>query len=268
MKFNLILQTFVIFLIGFLLACSDDEGPSTTDPGKDITKIPTQWVETFTINSNGKLWKAKIHISGEYNSNTDEYSYNKDLPAIYLVDTKEVSHAVAYDEFETVVAASQLGGLNVLVITLEDFLPYRLISEYEDYSDIFHELASYIEANYSSNPSRTLIGRGTGCNMVLATLFLEEPAVFQNFIATTGNGYGYFIELMRSENFPQEKDNKKLYFALDGESDYDFNMRFINTINEKAYSWLEFKWAEYPDYMYTTSYPYVYADGIKYIFEE
>ena len=271
MKFNLILQTFVIFLIGFLLACSDDEGPSTTDPGKDITKIPTQWVETFTINSNGKLWKAKIHISGEYNSNTDEYSYNKDLPSIYLVDDEEQHYPVATDEFEKVIeGVNKVSGLDALVITVEDLDPnMNVIFDYQEFYDIYNDLISYVETNYTTNDSRTLIGRGSAASMVLATLFMEEQetTVFQNFVATAVPGLAYFNEIMAKGDFPQAKTNKKLHFSLDGESNYELNMKFINTLNEKAYPWLEFGWSEYPDLHFTNSYPTAYADGIKFIFE-
>jgi hypothetical protein len=96
----------------------------------------------------------------------------------------------------------------------------------------------------------------------------QETTLFQHYIATTVPGLAYFNEIMDKGNFPPEKSDKKLHFSFDGESNYDLNMRFINTLSDKAYPWLEFEWAEYPDMTFINSYPTAYADGIAFIFED
>ena len=270
MKSNLIVQMFAFLLLGFLLACSDDEGPTTVDPKtvdpkEDTTIISTDKLETIRFVSNGKNWEAKIWIPAEYET-------NKDLPSIYLVDDEEQHYPVATDEFEQVIAGcKQISGLDVLVITVADLDPnMNVVSDFQEFYDIYNDLISYVETSYTTNDSRTLIGRGSAASMVLATLFMEEQetTVFQNFIATAVPGLGYFNEIVVKGDFPQAKANKKLHFSLDGESNYELNMKFINTLNEKAYPWLEFGWSEYPDLHFTNSYPTAYADGIKFIFEE
>ena len=189
-----------------------------------------------------------------------------------LVDDEEIHYPVATDEFEKVIeGVNKISGLDALVITVEGLDPnLNVVTDFQEFYAIYLDLVSYVETNYTDNASRTLIGRGSAANFVLGTLYLEEQetAVFQNFIATTSPGLGYFNEIMNKGDFPLEKDNKKLHFSLDGESNYELNMRFINTLNEKAYPWLEFDWAEYPNLMFTTSYPSAFADGIKYIFED
>lgn len=260
-------NTWLYLTILTLISLSCNEDPSTTPSPPPPPPLPPALdkVEEFRFLSSGKSWDAKIWIPAEYQTNSD-------LPSIYLVDDEEIHYPVATDEFEKVIeGVNKVSGLDALVITVEGLDPdLGVVFGFQEFYTIYIDLVSYVETNYTDNPSRTLIGRGSAANFVLGTLYLEEQetAVFQNFVATTSSSLGYFNEIMKKEEFPKEKDNKKLHFSFDGESNYDLNMRFINTLNEKTYPWLEFDWAEYPNLMFTTSYPSAYADGIKYIFEE
>ena len=245
------------------LSCSEDSSTTLPTPSKPPPAVDN--VKTFRFLSSGKSWDAKIWIPAEYQTNSD-------LPSIYLVDDEEIHYPVATDEFEKVIeGVNKVSGLDALVITVEGLDPnLNVITDFQEFYAIYIDLVSYVETNYTDNASRTLIGRGSAANFVLGTLYMEEQetAVFQNFIATTSPALGYFNEIMKKGDFPLEKDNKKLHFSLDGESNYELNMRFINMLNEKAYPWLEFDWEEYPNLMFTTSYPSAFTDGIKYIFDE
>ncbi|MGB5667901.1 MAG: hypothetical protein WBM53_13720 [Maribacter sp.] len=263
---------FMLFVIAFFSSCSSDDGapepPVVATPTPDPTPTPTSADrrETFTFTSNGISIEAKIFIPSEY----DE---NKNLPAIYLLDFKEQHFQVATDEFDKVIEGVKgVQGLNALVITLAEHMDIDFVipRDYQEYNDVYKNMAAYVDDNYTSNSSRTFIARGSEASQVLMTLFLEEKetSVFQNFIATDSPSVGLVTAMLENEDFPQEKENKKLHFSFSSTNDYDLNIKLINTINEQAYPWLEFRSVEYPNLTYENAYPTAFANGIKFVFED
>ncbi|MBC2840402.1 hypothetical protein [Robiginitalea sp. SC105] len=268
MKLNLKLLIPGSLLCVTLMACSSNGDDPTDDTITGPTKpvIAVDKKETFTITSDGVSWEAKIWIPSEYET-------NKNLPAIYLIDFKEQHHVIATDEFDKVIeGVKAVSGFNALVITLAEHLDVDFVipKDYQEFNKVFQNIAAYVDAHYTTNTSRTFIGRGSESSMVLMALFIEEQesSIFQNFIATDSPSIVYFTELLENENFPQIKDNKKLHYSLTSDSEYDLNSDFIAALNEKAYPWLEFEIVEYLNFDYENAYPKVFADGIRYIFEE
>lgn len=268
------MKTKMKFLIlGYLtlafISCSCDgdspiESTATTEPTSTPTTPDKR--ETFTFLSNGISIRGKISIPSEYEN-------DKNLPAIYLIDFTEQHFKVALDEFDKVIyGALQVKGLNALVITLDEHMDIdlQLPEDFQEWSDVYKNMASYVDDHYTSNTSRTFIGRGSEGGQVLMTLFVEEKetSVFQNFIATDATSIGRVKFMIEAEDFPQEKENKKLHYSFSSNGYYNENMKFINTINEQAYPWLEFRSVEYPNLTYENAYSTAFVDGLKYVFSE
>ena len=138
-------------------------------------------IEVFTFTSGGAEIEGKIYLPASF-------SRSNDHPSIFLIDFTEQHFAVAKDEFEKLIeAAEKIQGLNAVVVTLKDHLDVSATtSDVQTYYDIFKDMAAYVEANYTSNTSRTFVGRGREGGLVMAIMFLEDPAtsIFDNFMAT------------------------------------------------------------------------------------
>ncbi|WP_297691980.1 hypothetical protein [uncultured Eudoraea sp.] len=267
----------IVFGLGILCSlvlfpsCSKD---SASTPEPIATPEPTQTPtavdkrETFTFSSNGISIEGEIFLPSEYET-------NKNLPAIYLFDFPEQisglnpNFHVATDEFDKVIGAVKNIKLNALVITMSEYKTNEMIlpRDFQEYSDIFKSMTSYVDGRYSSNTSRTFIARGNEANMVLMTLFFEEPeaSVFQNFIATDALHVGDMQAMLETEDVPLENENKKLHYS---NTDEARNAAVINAIIELELPWLEFESVTYPNMTFENGYPTAFTDGIKFIFED
>ncbi len=264
MKTNLKLT--LVLIIGFIhISCGGDGGPDPIiipDPPPVVEKY-----ETFTFLSNGAATKAKIYLP-------DAYKTNKNLPTIYLIDFEEQHFTVARDEFEKVIdGVKRIDGFDALVVALEsipniDAQP----DKYQEYYTVFKNMASYVDSKYTSNTSRTFIGRGSEAGIVLMTLFKEnsETSIFDNFIVTDPSTSFMLtvINMIEKDNFPKNKLNKKLHFSFSISNDYDKCTKIINLINQAKYPWLQFDSIEYSDSDYEHTYPVAYVVGIKYVFNK
>jgi predicted alpha/beta superfamily hydrolase len=223
--------------------------------------------ETFTFLSNGVDTKGKIFLPASYET-------NRNLPAIYLIDFTEQQFKLATDEFEKVVAGvRQIQGFDALVVTLEEHLDIDSKPEaFQEYYDIFKNMTSYVDSNYTNNTSRTFIGRGSEAGIVLMTLFLEdsESSVFENFIVTdpAASFNSAVIRMIENGDFPENKLNKRLHFSFSTSNNYDECTTLINMINEAEYPWLQLESLEYANSNYENTYPASFATGIKYVFNK
>jgi len=204
----------------------------------------------------------------------DSYDTNKSLPAIYLIDFTEQHFVIAKDEFEKVVAGvQQIEGFDALVVTLKEHLDIAATPEtFQEYYEMFKNMTSYVDSNYTTNTSRTFIGRGSEAGIVMMTLFLEDSAtsVFDNFIATdpAPTFIDAVISIIENGDFPQNKLNKKLHFSFSKSNDREKCIRLFNLLNEAQYPWLQFESVEYSESNYENTYPISFAAGIRYIFNE
>lgn len=229
--------------------------------------IASSKTETFTFPSNGKSVRGKVFLPASYEE-------NKYLPAIFLVDFTEQHFKVATDEFEKVVeGVQQLEGPGALVVTLEDIpdVDAEPASFHEEY-EIFKDMALYVDSKYTTNPSRTFIGKGSESGIVMMALFQEysEQSVFDNFIATDPSGpYATAIIEMLEKGRPLEiNSHKKLHFSFSTSNDRERCSKLINLINESQFPWLEFESTEYTDSNYENTYPLSYAEGLKFVFAD
>jgi len=209
----------LLFVVLFAAACDKKESDNTNPLPPPPPPADTLITETFTFLSNGTATEGKIYLP-------DSYETNANLPAIYLIDFKEMSQ-VAKDEFEKVIdAVNQITGFDALVVTLEKHLDIHSQPEdFQDYYTIFKDMASYVDSNYTNNTSRTFIARGGEAGIVIMTLFLEdvETSIFENFVATDSPiRYNTPIrELIESGDFPQEKGNKRFHFSFSDSNDFN-----------------------------------------------
>ena len=224
-------------------------------------------IETFNFLSNGKSFKGKIFLP-------DSYDSNKNLPAIYLIDFTEQHFKLATDEFEMVIeGVKQKRGLDALVISLDGIPDVDAEPEtYHEHYSIFKDMATYVSENYTSNTSRTFIGKGSESGVVLMTLFMEKPdiSVFDNFIVTDPSPKyaDAIINLVQNGNFPKNKHQKKLHYSFSTSNDRTKCIELIKLIKESQYDWLKLESIEYTTSDYENTYPMSYAAGIKYIFNE
>lgn len=224
-------------------------------------------IDTFEFSNNGKNLKGKIYLPSSYNTNND-------LPTIFLIDFTEQHFKLATDEFEKVIyGLKELKDIEALVVSLDGIpdIDAEPASYKEDY-EIYTNMASHIDKNYSNNSSRTLIGKGSESGIVLMTLFLEDRKtnIFDNFIATDPSGLyaSAIIDMIESNDFPKNKMNNKLHFSFSTSNDRATCNELIEHISKAQYPWLQFKWKEYTDSNYENTYPMAFAEGLKYVFDK
>lgn len=224
-------------------------------------------IETFTFPSNGTTTKGKIFLPASYET-------NKNLPAIFLIDYTEQHFKLATDEFEKVIdGVQQIQGFDALVVTLENIPDIDAEPEiFKNHYEVYKNMTSYVDANYTNNSSRTFIGKGSESGIVLMALFLEssEKSVFDNFIVTDPSPKyaSAIINLIEKDNIPKTRLNKKLHFSFSTSNDRAKCTKLINLIKEAQYPWLKFESIEYTDSDYENTYPISYAAGIKYVFNK
>jgi hypothetical protein len=222
-------------------------------------------IETFKFSSNGNNLTGKIYLPASYDT-------NKNLPAIYLIDFTEQHFKLATDEFEKVIeGVQQLLDFDALVVSLDGIPDIDAEPEsFQKHYEIYKDMATHIVNKYSDNPSRTFIGKGSEGGVVLMALFIEgtESSTFDNFIVTDPSPkYATeIIRMIKNENFPQKKRNKKLHFSFSTSNDRTKCTQLIRLINQAEYHWLHYEVVEYTESDYENTYPISYAAGIKYVY--
>jgi hypothetical protein len=224
-------------------------------------------IEAFTFFSDGKAIRGKIFIPATFKS-------NKNLPSIYLIDFTEQHFKVAVDEFEKVIdGVRQIQGFDALIVTLESHLDEDTNPDsFEEFYTIFKHMTYYVDSNYTSNTSRTFMGRGSESGIVMLTLFKENPetSVFEHFIATDSpRSFNKAItDMIETGDFPMNKQNKKLHFSFSTSNNRDNCTHLINAISGADYPWLQFESFEFKDSDYESTYPFAFAAGLKFVFDK
>jgi hypothetical protein len=223
-------------------------------------------VEHFSFQSNDSIWQGKIHLPPAYET-------NKNLPPIFLIDFTEQHFKLATDEFEKVIrGVDELDGIDALVVSLKDIANIDAEPDsFREHYELYRDMTAYVTEHYTSNTSRTFIGKGSESGVVLMSMFLEDGSnsVFSNFIGTDPSGLyaNAIIEIVQGDNFPKDKSAKKLHFSFSTSNDRSRCMKIINLIEEAAYPWLQFESVEYPDSNYENTYPISFAAGMQYVFK-
>ncbi len=262
MKESIKLLMWVVMLTLTITSCSnsDDEEnqPSST----------TSTTETFTFSSNGVDLPGNIYLPASYETNSN-------LPAIYLIDYKEQTVNVATDEFQQVINAVQVrSNFDALVVTLTPLMDPEATDVYQDYYDIFKNMTTYVDANYTNSTSRTFIGRGTQAGVVIMTMLLEDPvnSVFDNFIATDMPDFATIpvTTMFQNDNFPANISNKKLHYSFSSGNTFTnpqaLSRALIQLIEDKQYPWLTFDSIEYANNDFENTYKQSFAAGINFVF--
>ena len=245
MKLNYVFGI-IIFLFGFFLFSWANSGVAKTEPyvAANLSRI-----ETFTFSSNETTIRGKIYLPTSYET-------NKNLPAIYLIDFTEQHFKLATDEFEKVIdGVGQVQGIDAMVVSLENIPDIDAEPDnFQDHYEIYKDMASYVDSNYTSNPSRTFIGKGSESGVVLMALFLEnsETSVFDNFIVTdpSPSYTSAIIRIIEKEDFPKNKLKNKLHFSFSTSNDREGCTKLIDLINEGNYPWIQFESIEYKNSNY------------------
>ncbi|WP_367389557.1 hypothetical protein [Lewinella sp. LCG006] len=254
MEFTKYASLLLITTLG-LITCTDN----TVDPPQ-----PQAVIEEFTFAPSG-INRGKIYLPASY-------AANKSIPVIYLLDHQEVAFNVATDEFQQVInGVNQIADFDAIVVTLTEKLPTANHNFYPEYFELYKTLAAYVDNNYESNGSKTLIGRGDAAGIILVNMFNESGAShgFKNFVATDPfiDYISYLNSIIPSDNFPMDKSDMKLHYSFTENYELDRNRLFIDRVNNKNYPWLSFSAEEYPNLLYEEDYPTIYADGLKFIFD-
>lgn len=224
-------------------------------------------IETFAFPTNGELKEAKIYLPAGHEN-------RKDLPAIFLIDFTEQHFRIATDEFQMVInGTKQIPGFEALVVALDgipdiDAKPDRFMEYYRTYKD----MAAYVDGTYTTNTTRTFMGRGSESGIVLMSLFRDngDEAAFDNFIATDPGG-GFkpaLIGLLEDGGIPDATTRKKLHFSFSTTNNREACTKIQNLIEEAQFPWLQFASVAYADSDYENTYPVAFAEGLKYIFGE
>jgi len=249
----------IVGVLGFSFSVDD---LTTNNPPE---KADSSRIETFTFSSNGIETKGKVYIPAAYER-------NKNLPAIFLIDYTEQHFKLATDEFEKVVdGVRQIKGLDALVVSLENIPDVDAEPEtFREHYELYRKLAYHVDGKYTNNSSRTFIGKGSEGGVVLMTLFAEnqDSSVFNSFIVTDPSPLytSAIMEMIENNHFLNIESNKKLHFSFSTSNDRAKCIELINTINKANLPWLEFKSIEYSNSTYENTYPFSFADGLEFIF--
>ena len=224
-------------------------------------------IDTFTFNSDGKDINGRIYLPASFSKEKNFYS-------IYLIDFTEQHFRVAKDEFEKVISAAEgIQDLDAVVVTLEEHLDVDAAPDmFQKYYDLYKNMTLYVDDNYTNNPSRTFVARGSEAGLVMMTLFLEDSttSVFENFVGTDSpSSFNQYIRnLINGEHFPKAKSNKKLHFSFSTSNNRVDCTSLINTINQAQFPWLQFESKEYRNSDYENTYPAAFAEGLSFVFND
>ncbi len=267
------LFSWAVTLLTIMVSCSNSNMDEIAadlpmeEPTPEPIQEPTSGTEKFTFISGGINTMGKIYLPSSQKTNND-------LPAIYLLDYQEQHYEVTTDEFERVIeSVKSITGLDALVVTLVAHPDIVAVpSGYHDYYDVFKDMTSYVDANYTNNTSRTFIGKGSEAGVVLLALLSENQAssVFNNFIATDSppSFNEAVIELIDKNKVPEDLVNKKLHFSFSTSNDRNSCNALINSFENAQYAWLKFESIEYTTSDYNNTYPISFAAGLKFVFKK
>lgn len=203
----------------------------------------------------------------------DSYSRSNNHPAIFLIDFVDTHFANVTDEYPTLIeAAKQIPGLNAVVVSLKEHLNIDAKpSDIQTYYDLFKDLAAYVEANYTSNTTRTFVGRGSEGGLVMAWMFLDDPAtsLFDNFIATDSPSSfnSHIVGIINSRPFPPDVGGKRLHFSFSASNNRSSCIGLINAINDADFSWLQFASEDRFDDRYETLYQKTFLAGLNFVYD-
>lgn len=223
-------------------------------------------VETFTFTSDGVETEGLIYLP-------EAYETNSDLSTIYLIDFQEQDFTVATDEFAQLInAVREMPDFDALVVSLKALPNIAVMpASYQVYSDVFKDMATYVDSIYTNNTSRTLVARGSEGGDVLLTLLNEDPEanVFENYIATDSPPIfnDAVIDMIQSGNVPENMLNKKLHFSFSSSNNYNNCIELIDSFEEAQYPWLTFESIEYETSEFTSVYPVAFAAGLRFVFK-
>ena len=187
---------------------------------------------------------------------------------------KRARFEVATDEFQQLINAMKLlSGFDAVVVTLKDHLNIDpKPTDSQEYFNLFKDMASYVDENYKTNSSRTLVGRGSEGGMILMSLFQESNVsdVFQNFVVTDTpiDFVDHVNAMMINENFPLDKNGVRLHYSFSNNYELVRNTTFINRMEAKNYPWLSLQINEYPNLIFEEAYPTAFSDGLKFIYNK
>jgi len=228
--------------------------------------IQASSMETFTFSSGGNILTGRVYLP-------ESYAANKDVPVVYLIDFTEQHFKIAHDEFEKVVeGVRQLQGHDAMVVSLANIPDIDAKPEaFQDQYGMYKDMAHHIDNHYPNNSSRTFIGKGSESGLVLMSLFVEtkEESLFEHFIATDPSPQyvDAIAHVINRNDFPSEKDNKKLHFSFSTSNDRSRCRMLIDLIETAQYPWLQFEAFEYTKSDYENTYPHAYASGLRFVFE-
>jgi hypothetical protein len=240
----------VLASVVVLTACSDAGAPART--------------EAFEFSSNGVVTQGRVHLP-------ESFEPGMDLPTIYLIDFAEQKGEVALDEFETVIdSVNQIDGLNALVATLEGIPDIEVnLLDYQEYADVFRDMANHIDANYANSSSRTFIGRGDVGGVVLLELFGEGPdeGAFDNYVATDPptDFTRAVVSILETEDFSQAATSKKLHLSYSDANNVVALTQLADLIDQANYPWMEYESVYYSGTYFIDTYPTAYADGLRFV---
>jgi len=167
----------------------------------------------------------------------------------------------------------QIEDFEALVVTLEnipdiDAQPENFIEQRE----VFKNMTIYVSSKYTSNTSRTFIGRGSEAGVVLLTLLNEDPEanIFDNYIATDPSieFINSAINLIQNNRVQANMLNKKLHFSFSLTNNRTTCLALINSFLDAQYPWLEFSYVEYTNSSYNNTYLTSYAVGLEFVYKE
>lgn len=275
LKILSLLGFFVIFSISSCSSSGDDR-PNPNNNNNTVTPVEEEEendnIENFTLTLNGANIQCQVFVPTSYKNG------NTNIPVIYLLDTEEGSTVPLTDEFEKVLEAVNAINLQALVVSSNTYLPGALEysqHKYEEKYNFIKDMVSYIDSNYENdNNKRTLIGRGAAAGHIIEALFKVEVenTLFKNFVATDPHHLqiNRIIIPIENDEIPEGKPDSKFYFSISGSysNNYELISGFINTIENRNYSWLTFVFAEQLNSTTYTNYPTAYNEGIAYIFND
>jgi len=268
-RMNFFLATLVI-TIG-IVSCSKDDDPPEPLPGPnevervDTLTYTTDQLESFTFVSDGVETEGLIYLP-------EAYATNDDLPTIYLIDYQESHFTVITDEFAQVInAVREMPNFDALVVTTEAIPNINAVpGSFQEYIDVYIDMASHVVNNYTENTSRTLIARGSEGGVVLLTLLNEDPKanVFENYIATDSPGSfnDAVMNMIQTGEVSENMLNKKLHYSYTSSANQPKQEQLVNSIGGEQYPWLSFTYVAYWSGEFNTAYPQAYAAGLEFVF--
>ena len=269
MKFSHLLTLCILSSL-FTISC-EKENVTTPNPTPPVPKDRTE-THSLYFQEVDEHYPVSIFIP-------KEYSENKNLPVLYLLDGLTVYEGLTF--FEEGIIYMEEVGLDAILVAIGDKEGLERARDFlaegcgggneEDFNNFYNfitqKVVSFVDSRFESDSTaRTLIGFSHGGNFAYNAFLREkrDDIIFHNFISVDPSVCETAVIENHLDNLDFPEHTKfKIHFS---KTEFEMGDKIYNAFEERAFDFLELDFKFYPDETHETVPRTSIPRGLKFIF--